>query len=138
MISAGGVVYQRGEQGIEVVLCGRLPEGLWALPKGTPEPGESLEQAAVREVQEETGLRVAIERKVGSIRYRFTGPDGTLYDKRVQHHLMVPVAGSLAHHDREFDEVRWFLAGEALRVLSYANEREMVRRAVRLIDRQEQ
>ncbi len=137
-VSAGGVVYQRGPRGIEIVLCGRTREDLWALPKGTPEPGESLAQAAVREVEEETGLRVAIQRKVGSIRYRFTGPDGTLYDKRVEHHLMEPVAGSLARHDREFDQVRWFLAEEALRVLSYPNEREMVRRAVRLIERQEQ
>ena len=62
-VSAGGVVYRRGPRGIEVVLCGRTEDGVWGLPKGTPSPGESLEQAAVREVTEETGLQVAIERK---------------------------------------------------------------------------
>ncbi len=134
-VSAGGVVYRRGDQGLEIVLCGRRAEGLWQLPKGTPEAGETLQETAVREVEEETGLRVKIERKVGSIRYRFTGSNGTRYDKRVLHHLMTPVSGHLSRHDGEFDDVRWFPAEEALRLLTYPNEREMVRRAVRLIER---
>ena len=137
VVSAGGVVYRRAERGIEIVLCGRPREGLWALPKGSPEPGEPLERTAIREVEEETGLRVAIEEKVGSIRYQFTGSDGTRYDKRVEHHLMTPSGGSLAHHDGEFDEVGWFPVEEALRLLSYPNEREIVRRAARLIEERE-
>ncbi|MFN0251917.1 MAG: NUDIX domain-containing protein, partial [Kofleriaceae bacterium] len=57
-VSAGGVVFRHGAQGIEVLLCGRVREALWALPKGTPEHGESIEQTALREVGEETGLGV--------------------------------------------------------------------------------
>ena len=137
VVSAGGVVYRRSERGIEIVLCGRRDEGLWALPKGSPHADESLERTALREVEEETGLQVAIEKSVGSVRYHFLGPDGTYYDKRVEHHLMVPTGGSLSDHDGEFDEVRWFPVEEALRLLSYPNEREIVRRAMRLIEERE-
>ena len=133
-VSAGGVVYRKGRDSIEIVLCGRRREELWALPKGTPEPGETIEGAARREVREETGLEVAIERVVGSIRYRFTAPDGTIYDKRVEHHLMTPVGGDLAAHDAEFDDVCWTGLEEALNLLSYPNERAIVQRAARLID----
>ena len=82
--SAGGVVYRRTERGVEFLLCGRTSERLWALPKGTPEPGESLEQTALREVREETGLGVEIERELGTIDYTFTRPaQGLRLDKTV-------------------------------------------------------
>lgn len=132
-VSAGGVVYRRADAGIEVVLCRRDGEP-WKLPKGSPEPGETLEHTAVREVQEETGLRVAIERRLGSIRYQFTGADGNSHDKRVEHHLMVPLGGSLDHHDHEFDEVGWFPAGEALRLLGFPNEQGVLQRALRVLE----
>ncbi|MGB2694077.1 MAG: NUDIX hydrolase [Dehalococcoidia bacterium] len=136
-VSAGGVVYRAGDHGVEIVLCGRRVDDFWALPKGTPEPGESLEHTALREVEEETGLQVAIREKVGDIRYQFTGNDGTRYDKRVEHHLMQPTGGHFEHHDGEYDDVGWFPVEEALRLLRYPNEREVVRSAMRLIQRQE-
>ena len=58
--SAGGVIIRSGEERAEVVLCGRIKEGEWRLPKGTPEPGESREETAIREVREETGVQAAI------------------------------------------------------------------------------
>lgn len=90
-------------------------------------------ETALREVREETGLSVAIEATVGVIRYHFTGPDGTDYDKTVEHHLMTPIAGSLDEHDAEFDEVRWVLVETALQMMRYPNERDIVRKAVQLI-----
>lgn len=96
-----------------------------------------MERTVAREVEEETGLRVALRRRLGSIRYQFTGVDGRRYDKQVEHHLMVPTGGSLACHDGEFDVVRWFAVEEALRLLRYPNERDIVRRAVRLIEERE-
>jgi len=136
-VSAGGVVYRSGRHGVEVVLCGRKREGLWALPKGTPEEGETLEHTALREVQEETGLEVAIERAIGSIHYQFTDTDGSLRDKRVEHYLMTPAGGHIDGHDHEFDIVRWVPVEEALRLMRYPNERDIVRQAMRLLSERE-
>jgi 8-oxo-dGTP pyrophosphatase MutT (NUDIX family) len=132
-VSAGGVVYRRGSEGVEVVLCGRSTDGVWGLPKGTPNPGESLEEAAVREVGEETGLRVAIERKIDTIEYWFAR-EGVRYHKFVHHYLMVAVGGSTEDHDWEYDRVEWLPAEQACKTLSYRNEVQMVRRAMVLLE----
>jgi 8-oxo-dGTP pyrophosphatase MutT (NUDIX family) len=132
-VSAGGVVYRRGPEGIEVVLCGRTAEGIWGLPKGGPDASESLEEAAVREVSEETGLRVAIEAKIGTIEYWFAR-QGVRYHKFVHHYLMVPTGGSLEEHDWEYDRVDWFPLEEACKTLTYANEVQVVRKAAGLIE----
>lgn len=135
VISAGGVVYRRGRDGIEVVLCGRRGDGVWGLPKGAPERGESLEGAALREVGEETGLRVSVRESLGSIRYQFTrGGGGVRFQKTVYHFLMRASGGSVEDHDEEYDRVQWFPAEEALRLLSFPSEAEVVRRAVRRLE----
>jgi 8-oxo-dGTP pyrophosphatase MutT (NUDIX family) len=134
-VSAGGVVYRRGQEGIEVVLCGRTSEGIWGLPKGTPDANESLEEAAVREVSEETGLRVVIEAKIGTIEYWFAR-GSVRYHKFVHHYLMVATGGSLEDHDWEYDRVEWFPLEEACKTLSYGNEVGVVRKAVALIEGQ--
>ena len=133
-VSAGGVVYRATNEAIEIVICGRSAEGLWALPKGTPVQNETLAETAPREVEEETGLKVDITGELGHIQYNFMGQGGTVYDKRVEHYLMRPVGGELESHDHEFDTVKWVPAEVALRLLRYANEREIVRRALRLIE----
>jgi 8-oxo-dGTP pyrophosphatase MutT (NUDIX family) len=132
-VSAGGVVYRRGAEGIEVVLCGRTVDGVWGLPKGTPNPGESLEEAAVREVSEETGLQVAIERKIDTVEYWFAR-EGVRYHKFVHHYLMVPIGGRTEDHDWEYDRVEWFPAEQATKTLSYRNEVEVVRKAMVLLE----
>src|SRR5919108_4335909 len=71
-VSAGGIVYRVADNGPEFAICGRDSDGVWGLPKGTPDPGESLEQTAVREVEEETGLKVRVVDKVGVIEYWFS------------------------------------------------------------------
>jgi 8-oxo-dGTP pyrophosphatase MutT (NUDIX family) len=138
-VSAGGVVWRRRDGEVEVLLCGRREDGLWALPKGTPEPGESMEQAALREVREETGVAVEIERPITDISYWFARPkEGVRYFKTVHHFLMRPVGGDPALHDHEFDEVRWFPVGEALRLMTYANEANVVRQALDLLGGRDQ
>lgn len=133
-VSAGGVVWRRRDGAVEVLLCGRTADKLWALPKGTPEPGETLEQAALREVREETGVEVAIEGPVGDTHYWFSRPqEGVRYSKTVHHYLMRPVAGSPDDHDHEFDEVRWVAAEEAMKLMTYDNEERILRQALDLI-----
>jgi 8-oxo-dGTP pyrophosphatase MutT (NUDIX family) len=133
-VSAGGVVYRRGENGTEILLCGRMHEGLWALPKGTPERGESIEQTALREVSEETGLGVEIIGDLGSIAYGFARP-GLRIEKTVHHFLMRPDgSGRVENHDHEYDRVEWFAVGEALRVMTHRNETAIVHRAIEMVD----
>jgi 8-oxo-dGTP pyrophosphatase MutT (NUDIX family) len=135
-MSAGGVVFRVGAHGTEIVLCGRMREGLWALPKGTPERGESIEETARREVSEETGLGVEIVSDLGTIEYGFSRPaQGVRFEKTVHHFLMRPNgAGRVEDHDHEYDRVEWFAAAEALRVMTHRNEASIVRRALEVID----
>jgi 8-oxo-dGTP pyrophosphatase MutT (NUDIX family) len=137
-VSAGGVVFRHSPEGLQVLLCGRRHEALWALPKGTPEPGETLSETALREVREETGLGVEIAADLGTISYTFDRPaQGVRFDKTVHHYLLRPDgSGSLDGHDGEYDRVAWFTVDEALRVMTHPNEAEVVRRAVRVIGEQ--
>ncbi len=132
-VSAGGVVFEERDDAVMVALCGRLKTGLWALPKGTPDGGESLEETAVREVREETGLDVAIAAPLGHIEYWFTR-DSERIHKRVYFYLMRPCGGSFDDHDPEFDVVRWASAAEALDTLTYPSEREVLRRAMAVLE----
>ena len=132
-VSAGGVVCEQGDGDVMVAVCGRLKTGLWALPKGTPDNGESLEETALREVREETGLSVEIEASLGHIEYWFTR-DSERIHKRVYFYLMRPCGGSFDDHDPEFDVVRWTPAAEALDTLTYPSEREVLRRAMAALE----
>lgn len=134
LVSAGGIVYRRGPEGLEIVLCGRRSGGLWGLPKGTPIEGESIEQTARREVTEETGLEVEIERPLGAIEYWFTRLEqGVRFHKIVHHFLMKPTGGSVDQHDHEYDLVEWCPAQAAVQRLTYRNEAEILRRALDLL-----
>lgn len=133
-VSAGGVVYRRDGHEFQVLLCGWHTSSSWVLPKGTPDPGESLEQTALREVREETGIEVVIQDYIGHTRYWFTGDEGRVrYHKTVHFYLMKPVGGELSLHDPEFDIVQWFPAREALKVMSYANDVRIIKKALTMI-----
>lgn len=135
VFSAGGVVFRGDGGNREVLLCGRSNDGLWCLPKGTPEQGESMQETALREVREETGVEVESEGIVGDIRYWFSRPqEGVRYYKTVRHYLFRPVGGDISNHDHEFDDVRWFPVEEALRLLTYRNEGRILRQAVEMAE----
>ena len=101
-VSAGGVVYRIDRDEVHVVICGKRSTNgwIWGLPKGTPEPGETLEETAIREVTEETGLKVDLETPIDSIQYWFVRPDnGVKCHKTVHFYLMSAVGGSFSDHD---------------------------------------
>jgi len=106
---------------VEIALVGRSHVGIWVLPKGTPQPGETIEQVAVREVQEETGLQVRLIAYVGSVSYSFVR-DQVRYHKQVRHLLFQAIGGDTALHDHEYDVVQWFPLHEACRPITYQNE----------------
>ena len=142
VVSAGGLVFQETGDLIETLLCARVRPGYhgedapltWRLPKGTPERGETVEQTARREVQEETGVHVNVLAPITSIRYFFVGhDDGIRYDKTVYFYLMEPMGGSTSDHDTEFDVVEWCNYDEAVELLEYDNEREVLAAARSLI-----
>jgi 8-oxo-dGTP pyrophosphatase MutT (NUDIX family) len=130
-MSAGGVVYRLRGDRCEFLLCGRINLATWSLPKGTPDPGETIEQTALREVREETGIVARIESTLGNINYSFISDEGSIeYDKIVHFYLMSPVAGSIDYHDAEFDCVKWFIDLDAFRAVTYENEALVLRRAM--------
>jgi 8-oxo-dGTP pyrophosphatase MutT (NUDIX family) len=131
--SAGGVVHRSLDGRTEIVIVHRRKPLLWALPKGTPDSGETLEETALRETREETGLEVEIEAPVTSIRYFFVR-GSTRFHKTVHFFLMRPIGGHLELHDEEFDEVRWAPMSEALALLTHPTERSVVERAAALIE----
>lgn len=130
-VSAGGVVWRKDPRaGVEVVVCGRRSDRVWGLPKGTPDANERIEETALREVREETGLDVQLGERLGTIEYWFTA-NGIRYHKEVHHWLMQPVGGDVANHDHEFDEVKWIRASEAVAMLTYDGEKNLVVEAAR-------
>ncbi len=133
-VSAGGVVWRRDSEGnVEVVIGYQSNQRRWALPKGTPELGEELEETAIREVLEETGLEVELGEKVGVIDYWFVH-DGRRFHKRVHHWLMTVLGGDLDAHDHEFDEVIWTSAGQALSQVTFETERSILEQALTILD----
>jgi 8-oxo-dGTP pyrophosphatase MutT (NUDIX family) len=119
---------------MEVALVGRSHAGIWALPKGTPRPGETVEQVAVREVQEETGLQVRLIAYIGSISYSFVR-EQIRYYKQVRHFLLEAIGGDIALHDHEYDRVEWFALPEACRRLTYQNEVHILCQAEEMLQR---
>jgi 8-oxo-dGTP pyrophosphatase MutT (NUDIX family) len=104
-----------------------------ALPKGHPDEGETIVQAATREVREETGMVVEPVQELGEVRYWYVR-ERRRVAKSVHFFLFRPLGGDLADHDEEVLEARWMGFAEARKALSYAGEREMVGRALAICE----
>ena len=119
--AAGAVVQRAGADGVEVLLVHRPRYDDWTFPKGKAEPGESDEETAVREVEEETGLRGTLGAELPSSRYI----DSRGRDKVVRYWTMRPEEGAF-QGDREVDEISWVPVGDAAGRLSYDRDREIL------------
>jgi 8-oxo-dGTP pyrophosphatase MutT (NUDIX family) len=135
-VSAGGVVYRRSEGRIEVILASRRTRRgdiAWGLAKGGIEADETIEEAAVREVREETGLEARIERSLGETRYLYVWEDVRIR-KTVHFFLMKATGeGSVNDRDDEMEDVRWFPLDRALKRAAYRGEREVLGRAASVL-----
>jgi 8-oxo-dGTP diphosphatase len=116
--AAGGVLVRDGR----VAVVHRPKYDDWSLPKGKLDPGEDFEQAALREVEEETGLRAELGRELPSTHYE----DSKGRSKVVRYWQMTPVEGEF-EPTHEVDELRWLEPHEAAELLSYGRDREVLR-----------
>jgi 8-oxo-dGTP pyrophosphatase MutT (NUDIX family) len=131
-VSAGGLVIDTtGKLGL---LIGRRDQKdasgkkiLWSLPKGHIEEGETPEQAALREVEEETGIKSQIEKHLGIIDFWFMA-GGKRIHKTVHHYLFRESGGLLAAQESEVDEVAWFPLNEIIEKLAYPDEKKLIAR----------
>ena len=133
--SAGGLVLDLSgpvPQGALIGRTNRRGRLLWSLPKGHLEAGETLEQAAIREVAEETGITGDIIGSLGTIDFWFV-VEGRRVHKTVHHYLMRAVSGELSDSDVEVTEVAWVPLDELSGRLAYADERALVERAPALL-----
>lgn len=129
-LSAGGLMI-RGPDVAVVVPHRRSPKGekVLALPKGHPDPGETMVDAARREVREEAGVEGELVEKLGDVRYWYQR-DGRRIFKVVAFYLFRYTRGDVADHDHEIEEARWMPLAEAASALSFPGEREMAGRAL--------
>jgi 8-oxo-dGTP pyrophosphatase MutT (NUDIX family) len=129
-VSAGGVVLGelRPEAPVALVAHRSVRGTLqWTLPKGAQEQAETVEQAALREVREETGLEAELVGPLDTIDYWFVwAPERTRYHKFVHYFLMRAVGGDFSAHDHEMEDAAWFDPAEARRRMSFANERRLL------------
>jgi 8-oxo-dGTP diphosphatase len=123
--AAGGVLYRPTEQGdMEIALVHRRAYDDWSLPKGKCNKGERLEECALREVEEETGLSCLIARSLGTVAYTDRGGR----DKVVWYWLMRPIGGKFKA-TFEVDAMEWMPFNQAVHKLSYRHDRDLLRRA---------
>ena len=135
-ISSGGVVYRDRQGVLEVALI--LARRRWRLPKGQVEEGEGLEETALREVREETGLEGKVVEKLGDITYWYTNKtkegETIRIFKRVYFYLIRWLKGDVSRHDDEVEEAAWFPIAKALGQIYHPTERDMVKKAETLLD----
>jgi len=136
-VSAGGAAFRVNDSGYEIALISVNPSRRWQLPKGLVDAGETPETAALREVREEAGIETELLSKIETIEYWYVGDnrgERVRFHKFVHFFLLKYTDGNVANHDSEVIEARWVKAEEAVEMLAFKSEREIVRKAIKLIN----
>jgi ADP-ribose pyrophosphatase YjhB (NUDIX family) len=127
------VIYRSDGAGIEVALIATNAGQRWGLPKGHVRRGEAAEDAAMREVAEETGLNGAVERHLATIEYWFRA-GSTRIHKYVDFFLLRYTDGMLVPQEAEVDDARWFPLDVALQLASFERERDVLIKVSRMVE----
>jgi len=127
ILAAGGVVVDNKAAPPRVLLVHRPRYDDWSFPKGKLDPGETVEEAALREVLEETGIRCKIVRKIDTLRYSYQTSKGRRRPKVVHYFLMDPLTDEIRVPGAEVDRADWLDFETAVRMLSYKRDRELLK-----------
>lgn len=135
-VSAGGVAFRKKDSGVEIAIVCVKPKQRWQLPKGIVDPGESPEGTALREVREEAGVETERLALIETIEYWYRSlkyGKPVRYHKYVHFYLLRYLNGNVFDHDHEVEEARWVSFDEALEMLDFKNERDVVEKAREMI-----
>lgn len=135
-ISAGGVVFRKRDERVDIALISVGADNRWQLPKGLAGKRESTEAAALREVREEAGVDAEVISKIDKIEYWYYSKGATKrahIHKFVYFYLLRYESGDVAQHDEEVNEARWVDINDAIRMLAFGSERKIVERAREII-----
>lgn len=135
-VSAGGVAFRRASSQVQIAIVSARPSLRWQLPKGIVDPGETMQVTAIREVREAAGIETELLDLIETVQYWY---QRVQYGKRIRYHkyvhffLMQYRAGDVADHDHEVAESRWASFEEALEMLAFKSERNVVEKAREMI-----
>ncbi|WP_299825444.1 NUDIX domain-containing protein [uncultured Pontibacter sp.] len=135
-VSSGGVTLRKRDAGVEVALISVGKPARWQLPKGIVDPGETPEITALREVEEEAGIKTELLQKLDTIEYWYVGNKGqqrVRFHKFVHFFLLAYISGDIGRHDWEVNEARWVEMKEAEQLLAFKSEKQMVAKASAII-----
>jgi 8-oxo-dGTP diphosphatase len=136
-VSAGGVVFRRDNERIEVVIVTVGGQNRWQLPKGLIEKDEKPEVAAVREAREEAGVDSDVVQHIETIEYWYAGLDSgerVRFHKRVHFYLLRYLSGDTSNHDWEVNEARWVPIDDARTQLTFDSERRVMATAYSILE----
>ena len=135
-VSAGGVAFRRTADGYEIAVISVVPSRRWQLPKGLIDADETPEIAALREVREEAGIETDALAPIEKIEYWYVGEnrgERVRFHKSVYFFLLAYRSGAVENHDTEVAEARWVKTAEAVQMLAFKSEKEVVEKAVKLL-----